>query len=64
MTDKISFENRCFTINEAADLMRVGRSTIYNLIAAGDLKPRKIGSRTILLGSELRRFLDHSVTAA
>ncbi len=63
MTD-VPFQNRVFSINETADLLRVGRSTVYKLIASGDLKPRKIGTRTIIIGSDLTRFLDHAVTAS
>ena len=60
----VPFANRCFTILEVADLMRVSRSMVYVMIKNGELKPRKIGSRTIIVGAELVRFLDHSVTAA
>lgn len=52
------FEHRNFTINEAAEHLRVGRSTIYHLIGQKKLAIRKIGTRTIITGAELTRFLE------
>ena len=44
-------------INEAARLGGVGRSTIYNEIANGNLKVRKVGRRTIVAMEDLRAWL-------
>ena len=52
MTEKISV-----TINEASEMLGLGRSTIYRLINSGDLKPRKVGKRTLFIVSELREFI-------
>jgi len=52
MTDKISV-----TITEASEMLGLGRSTIYRLINSGELKPRKVGKRTLFLVSELRDFI-------
>jgi excisionase family DNA binding protein len=59
----VPFEHRNFSINESAELLRVSRSMVYKLIEAKKLTPRKIGTRTILTGAELARFLDHAVTS-
>jgi excisionase family DNA binding protein len=48
-----------FSIIEAAEYLRVSRSKLYLLIAAGDLKSTKLGKRTLIRGSELQRLLDH-----
>jgi len=36
----------------------IGRSTIYSEIHAGRIRTRKVGSRTIILDSDLRAYLD------
>ena len=46
-----------FTIKEAARATGLSRSTLYLAIGSGALRARKFGSRTLILGSDLRRFL-------
>jgi hypothetical protein len=46
-----------YSIGELAASGPVGRSTIYNAIAAGRLRARKIGRRTIVLDEDWRAFL-------
>jgi excisionase family DNA binding protein len=53
-----NIEHRNYTINEAADYLRISRSMIYRLVEAKKLTLRKIGSRSIVIGAELTRFLD------
>ena len=50
-------EKLSVTINEASEMLGLGRSTIYRLINSGDLKPRKVGKRTLFLVSELEEFI-------
>jgi len=45
------------TVSEAAELARVGTSTIRLYIRKGKLKPRKVGRRVIVARAELERFL-------
>lgn len=52
-------EASVFTILEAAKFLRVGRSTIYNLIRSGDLPIRKLGHRSLILRDDLVRLLEH-----
>jgi excisionase family DNA binding protein len=40
-----------------AQVLGISRSKLYELIAAGELKVLKLGSRTLVLHSELVRFL-------
>ena len=47
-----------FSIPEFCVAHAVGRTTVYQQIAAGALKPRKIGRRTIITAEEARRWLD------
>jgi excisionase family DNA binding protein len=46
-----------YSPSEGAQVLSISRSKIYELIAAGDLKIIKLGSRTLILHSELVRFL-------
>ena len=49
--------DRNFTVTEAADYLRVSRSFFYTLLAGGSIQGVKLGSRTIIPGSELHRFM-------
>jgi len=53
----------CFTIGEAAQYLRISRALLYQLIRKGRIKTIKIGSRTIVRGAELERFLDQQQAA-
>lgn len=44
-------------INEAAQLLAVDRSTVYKLIARGDLRPVRVGSRQRIPAEQLERLL-------
>jgi len=57
MTPQFDLESMNFTVVEAARHLRVSRSFLYKLIAAKALHPTKIGARTIITGSELKRFV-------
>jgi len=46
-----------YSPSEGAQVLGISRSKIYELIAAGDLKVIKLGSRTLILHLELVRFL-------
>ena len=45
------------TVPEAAKVAGVGRSTVYEELASGRLKARKLGRRTIILEADLRDWL-------
>jgi excisionase family DNA binding protein len=44
------------TVEEAAEVLRLGRTTVYNLIRAGDLDSVRIGRLRRVPLEELRRF--------
>jgi excisionase family DNA binding protein len=46
-----------FTIKEAARASGLSRSLLYVAISRGALKARKCGARTLILDSDLRKFL-------
>lgn len=45
------------SISEVCNATNLGRTKIFAAIAAGHLKARKFGSRTIVLTDDLRAFL-------
>lgn len=47
-----------YTIAEACAVARIGRSTLYKHIRAGNLRAIKIGARTCIPITELYRWLD------
>lgn len=44
-------------IPDAAVVLGIGRSTLYELIAAGQIKTVKIGRRTLVAQDELERYV-------
>ena len=42
---------------EAMGILRISRPTLYRLINEGELKPVKIGKRTLFEEKELQRFI-------
>jgi excisionase family DNA binding protein len=45
------------SIVEACRIAGIGRTKIYEAIAAGSLKARKFGKRTLILRTDLQSFL-------
>jgi len=43
---------------DAANLLGIGRTTLYTLIKNGELHPVKIGRRTLIATAELVRYVD------
>ncbi|QIL01355.1 helix-turn-helix domain-containing protein [Sphingomonas sinipercae] len=50
-------ERIAYSIKEAAAVSGLGRTTIYSLIAQGELRRTKIGQRTLIPRAELERIL-------
>ena len=47
-----------YSIKEAMSEIGIGRTKLYEEIAAGRLTPRKIGTKTIILAEDLTRYLN------
>jgi excisionase family DNA binding protein len=52
------------TIDETADYLRVCRSTVYKLFREGQLKPARVGGRTLVRRVDADSFLERCVEAA
>ena len=55
--EPVSSDPLLLTPEEAAEVLRVGRTTIYALMKAGDLRPVHIGRSCRLSRAELARYV-------
>jgi excisionase family DNA binding protein len=51
------------SVEQAAQACDLGKTTLYQLLASGQLKSRKIGRRRLILFSDLNECLQRSPTA-
>jgi excisionase family DNA binding protein len=57
LRDEGAEESLLHTPEEAATLLRIGRTTVYALMKAGDLRPVHIGRSCRLARAELERYV-------
>ena len=50
-----------FSVNAAAKYLSVSRANIYRLIKAGDIRPAKVGGRTLIRRVDADALLERSV---
>jgi excisionase family DNA binding protein len=48
---------KLYTVNEAAQVLRVSNWTIWGKLRKGELRRTKIGGRTVLRESELKKLI-------
>jgi excisionase family DNA binding protein len=53
-----------FSVPNAATVIGVSRSTLYELLATKHIRAFKVGRRTLIADSELRRFVAERMGAA
>lgn len=58
--DRFSMEPICVRIAAAVKLTGIGRSTLYELIKAGDVETVKIGRSTFIKYASLKRLFERS----
>lgn len=51
-------------IVDAARMLGIGRTKLYELICAGEIKTIRLGSRRLVPDTELRRLVDERLQAA
>ena len=51
-------EKSAYTVNEVLREIGIARSTLYREIAAGRIRARKIGTKTVFLATDVRSYLD------
>jgi excisionase family DNA binding protein len=47
-----------YSIEETCFILGISRSQLYKLVSVGDIRPVKIGTRTLFPGWEIERFTD------
>lgn len=50
-------EKLAYRLNEATDVIGIGKSKLFELIAAGEIKTLKVGTRTLIEVDELKGYL-------
>jgi excisionase family DNA binding protein len=58
MEQELQTAKLAYSIREACEASSLGRTTIYKYIAAGQIKTRRIGRRTIIPAEALSTFLN------
>ena len=58
----MSAEKLLVTVEEAAQLLSVNRSTVYDMLGRGDLPSIKIGRRRLISRQSLVDFINRSET--
>lgn len=56
-SDSQAPQKLAYSIKEFCEATSLGRTTVYELIAAGRLSPVKVGAKTLITAEEARRFL-------
>lgn len=54
---QLDLTQQVFTVAEAAAHLKISRALLYKFIGAGDLRTIKLGTRTLIRGAELDRFV-------
>jgi excisionase family DNA binding protein len=47
-----------YTVDEACSVAGIGRTALYKAIGTGELVARKYGRKTLILASDLHRFIE------
>ncbi|MDO8874636.1 MAG: helix-turn-helix domain-containing protein [Pseudolabrys sp.] len=47
-----------YTVKEACEISRAGRTTLYAAIRRGELVARKRGTKTLILEQDLRQWIE------
>lgn len=55
---------RLVSIELAAELLGIGRTTVYDLVNRGELRSTKIGRRTLLAVDDIDAFVDRKLASA
>lgn len=63
METTVTSTPRLYTIRDVCELLKIGRTKAYELIAAGDLHTVKIGTATRVKSDSVARIAEHGIEA-
>lgn len=46
-----------YSVNEAMNVLSIGRTSLYSLVRTGDIKATKFGKKTLFLAVDLAAFI-------
>jgi predicted DNA-binding transcriptional regulator AlpA len=46
-----------YSVNETLTLLSIGRTSLYQLVQTGDLKPGKLGKKTLFYAADIAALL-------
>lgn len=55
---KITAEKAAYNVESAAQLLSIGRTTLYACMKAGQLRKTKIGRKTLILAKDIDAFVE------
>ncbi len=58
MNEKERSPNRVYTVDQVCEIAQIGKTRLYQEIGKRRLKVKKLGARTLILASELDRWLE------
>jgi excisionase family DNA binding protein len=47
-----------YSVNETLSVLSIGRTSLYELVKRGELRPAKLGKKTLFYACDLAVFLD------
>ena len=60
LKNETEFGRRLFSVQEAAEHLRISRTMVFKLLREGKLTPTKIGTRTLISGAAIAHLLDET----
>jgi excisionase family DNA binding protein len=51
------FTKACYSVNETLTVLSIGRTLLYKLVKRGELRPAKLGTKTLFYASDLAALL-------
>ena len=61
---EIKMDRLAVSIPRAAEMIGIGRSSLYKLFSEGKIQPRKSGKRTLVLVEDLERYINNLPAAS
>jgi excisionase family DNA binding protein len=53
-----SFPPAAYGVSDTASMLSIGRTKLYGLVKAGEIRATKIGRKTLFLAADIDAFLD------